>query len=1156
MVQFHTATNGSSVEIDAKAYDDYKKLRNDVFAALDITEDYYFKYGNSICQDLTSIQIATDVIQVLPIKHAQGPPTTPILGNIPDMLFGPGPEANLKRIFQEYGPVVKLFTFATEQRLVSDPTDAEVVARESEYFTKEIRFPFSVTKSLGGDGLFTSSTSDPHWELAHKLLMPTFSPKAIKNYTNEIFNITIALKKIFDTFAKDGTHVPLNHHMTNVTFESIGRVGFGYSFHVLDSPDAKSHPFLEAMGYCLGELINRMLTPDFVKAMPLPSNRKFNNSIALMRKTVDEVISARKSKPKSEKDNKDLLDFMLTAADEHGEKMPDGLIRDQVITFLIAGHDTTSNTLTWAIWLLHQNPNWLKKVQDEVDSLNWSLETPELMDISKLNVVERVLKETLRMHPPVQRITKVCKKDTVLPSGYFVPGNTNCAISANALHNNPDVYPEPQTFNPDRWLPEEESKRSPFSWLPFSIGARGCIGRQFAMLEAKIVLATIVRYYHFLIPGAENVKPLTTSAIRKATPFNIKFFHREVGTAPPKMEDLKETGSTPSLSPTKIGAVSKSVGKRVPVSVLFGSNTGTSMDYAEQVSNIYKDMGFTVLTKPLNDWAPVKQGAYEPLPGQDLIRELVVIVTATYNGNPPENAELFDKFMNKMTLAKSSLSGIGYSVFGCGNSEWRTYQAFPMKINNVFEELGAYKINPRGEANAKVGDMDTSFEYWVAALWTMTVTKFGLQVEQVPRTTEDVTYDDAKVECVETSEQAKNYLVKARNAKVLSTTEEQDPRATGRSTKNILLSLPEGQSYLPGDHLEVYPIQDPSIVRDFAAITGIDLDRAFEIKEFSNRVSSRSLLASVKGPFTFRALLSAAADLTSPPTRTILKVFGDALQKDPATEELGKKFVEMSAPDGKQAFSEFLKEHRTIFDFFKHYGQHAKKLELKDWLACIQIVQPRRYSISTSPKQGNVVGVLIAEHVDEINKKKYYGLASHYMCNLKVNDQVSIHVKSCKDTFRLPENSSIPVIMIGAGTGLAPFLGFLEDRKLNNLKSISMGGNATTHLIFGCRNEGDTLLQKQMNKYVNEGILDGYHLALSRPATGSKKYVQDIIWDQKDLFYDLVKNKSAKIYVCGSGTMSKGVKESFERTFEHFKDGKTYFENVVKESRFSEDTWG
>ncbi|KAJ3276411.1 hypothetical protein HDV01_005034 [Terramyces sp. JEL0728] len=1156
MVQFHTTNSGSSVEIDVKSYTDFQSLKKDVFKALDLSDGHYFKYGNSICQDLTAIQVAADVIQVLPVKHAQGPPTTPILGNIPDVIFGPGPEVNLKRIFQEYGPVIKLYTFSTEQRNVSDPADAEVVARESEYFTKEIRFPFNVAKSLGGDGLFTSSTSDPHWELAHKLLMPTFSPKAIKNYTAEIFNIAKALKKIFDTFAKDGTQVSLNHHMTNVTFESIGRVGFGYSFHVLDSPDAKSHPFLDAMGYCLGELINRMLTPDFVKAMPLPSNRKFENCIALMRKTVEDVIAARKSNPKGEKDTKDLLDFMLTAADEHGTKMPDGLIRDQVITFLIAGHDTTSNTLTWALLLLHENPTWLKKVQDEVDALNWSLDSVESMDISKLNLIERVIKETLRIHPPVQRLTRVCKKDTVLPSGYFVPADTNCTISVCALHNNATLYPEPQTFNPDRWLPEEESKRSPFSWLPFSIGSRGCIGRQFAMLEAKIVLATIVRHYFFLIPGAENVKPISSSAIRKPTPFNIKLFPREVGIAPPKPEELKEAISTPALSPTKIGAVSRSIGKRVPVTVLFGSNTGTAMDYADQVANIYKDMGFTVLTKSLNDWAPVKAGAYEPLPGNDLIRELVIIVSATYNGNPPENAEIFDKFLNKMVLAKSSLAGIGYSVFGCGNSEWRTYQVFPVKLNNVFEELGAYKFNPRGEANAKNGDMDTSFEYWSAALWTMTVTKFGLQVEQVPRTTEDVTYDDAKVECVDVSDVARNYLIKPNNAKIISTAEEQDCKTTGRSTKNILLTLPEGQSYLPGDHLEVYPQQDEKMVKEFAAIAGVDLDKAFEIKEIPNRVSARSLLASVKGPFTFRALLSAAADLTSPPTRTILKVFGDALQKDSSTLELGKKFVEMSSPDGKQLLNEFLKEHRTIFDFFKHYGEYTKKLKLRDWLACIQIVQPRRYSISTSPKQGSVVGVLIAEHVDEISNKKYFGLASHYMCQLKAGDQVSVHVKSCKDTFRLPENDSIPVIMIGAGTGLAPFLGFMEDRKLNNLKSISKGGKSTTHLIFGCRNEGDTLLRQQMEKYVSDGTLDGFHVALSRSASGGKKYVQDIIWDKKDLFFDLVKNKNAKIYVCGAGTMSKGVKESFENVFEHFKIGKAYFETVAKESRFSEDTWG
>lgn len=285
---------------------------------------------------------------------------------------------------------------------------------------------------------------------------------------------------------------------TNLTFETIGRIGFGYSFDLMHR-NKEPHPFIEAMAYALSNGTKRFSQPVFMKKLPLQSNKKWEQGNHLMHSTVEKVIQERKSGADAKDMHKDLLGYMLNARDEHNLGLSDENIRDQVVTFLIAGHDTTANTLAWFFYEMTRNPEVETRVLQELANAGITSDKyPTAEQISSLKYLNRVLKEVLRLHSPLRNISKYCKKDCVVPGGYLVKEGTICTVSILNMHTNPKVYPNPEKFDPDRFTPEEEQKRSRYSWLPFSTGPRSCIGMAFALQEAKTVIGMWLHRYKFL----------------------------------------------------------------------------------------------------------------------------------------------------------------------------------------------------------------------------------------------------------------------------------------------------------------------------------------------------------------------------------------------------------------------------------------------------------------------------------------------------------------------------------------------------------------------------------------------------------------------------------------------------------------------------------
>jgi cytochrome P450 len=223
--------------------------------------------------------------------------------------------------------------------------------------------------------------------------------------------------------------------------------------------------------------------------------------VAVLDGVVDQIITHRRHTPD---EHEDLLAMLMEARDEQsGEAMDDQQLRDEVMTLMLAGHETTSTALAWTLYLLSQHPGVREELEAEIDRV-LNGRTPELEDLPKLPYAAMVLQETLRLYPPAWGLARWCHEADEV-GGYYVAPDSSVTLSPFLTHRHPDFWPDPERFDPQRFTPEQERERPRFAYLPFGGGPRQCIGNQFAMTEALLILATIIQRYRLALPPGYTV---------------------------------------------------------------------------------------------------------------------------------------------------------------------------------------------------------------------------------------------------------------------------------------------------------------------------------------------------------------------------------------------------------------------------------------------------------------------------------------------------------------------------------------------------------------------------------------------------------------------------------------------------------------------------
>ncbi|MFF8351914.1 cytochrome P450 [Streptomyces chartreusis] len=395
------------------------------------------------------------------------------------------------RFARELGPIFRRRAFDREFVFVWGSELAADMADEAR-FAKHVGLGVANLRPVAGDGLFTAYNHEPNWQLAHDVLAPGFSREAMAGYHPMMLAVADRLMDHWDRALTAGRSVDVPGDMTKLTLETIARTGFGHDFGSFER--SRPHPFVSAMVGTLSyaQRLNTVPWPFLLRR----AARRNDADIAHLNDTVDDLVRARIADGPGDGD---LLDRMLgTSHPETGERLSAENVRRQVITFLVAGHETTSGALSFALHYLSRHPDVAARARAEVDRVWGPTATPGYDQVARLRYVRRVLDEALRLWPTAPAFAREAREDTVLGGVHPMRRGAWALVLTAMLHRDPEVWgADAERFDPDRFDPKAVRTRAPHTFKPFGTGARACIGRQFALHEATLVLGLLLRRYEF-----------------------------------------------------------------------------------------------------------------------------------------------------------------------------------------------------------------------------------------------------------------------------------------------------------------------------------------------------------------------------------------------------------------------------------------------------------------------------------------------------------------------------------------------------------------------------------------------------------------------------------------------------------------------------------
>ncbi|WP_018568502.1 cytochrome P450 [Streptomyces sp. PsTaAH-124] len=404
------------------------------------------------------------------------------------------------------GPIFRRKVFGKEFVFVWGARLAADLADESR-FAKHVGLGVANLRPVAGDGLFTAYNHEPNWQLAHDVLAPGFSREAMAGYHRMMLDVAARLTGHWDRAEAAGSAVDVPGDMTKLTLETIARTGFGHDFGSFER--ARPHPFVTAMVGTLSyaQRLNSVPAP-LAPLLLRGATRRNADDIAYLNRTVDDLVRARRTDSGSGSDSGDLLDRMLeTAHPETGERLSDENVRRQVITFLVAGHETTSGALSFALYYLSRHPEIAARARAEVDRIWGDTAAPGYEQVAKLRYLRRVLDESLRLWPTAPAFAREARQDTVLADEHPMRRGAWTLVLTPMLHRDPDAWgADAERFDPDRFDAAAVRARPPHVFKPFGTGARACIGRQFALHEATLVLGLLLRRYELRADPAYRLK--------------------------------------------------------------------------------------------------------------------------------------------------------------------------------------------------------------------------------------------------------------------------------------------------------------------------------------------------------------------------------------------------------------------------------------------------------------------------------------------------------------------------------------------------------------------------------------------------------------------------------------------------------------------------
>uniref|UniRef100_A0A9J8BEK4 NADPH--cytochrome P450 reductase n=1 Tax=Cyprinus carpio carpio TaxID=630221 RepID=A0A9J8BEK4_CYPCA len=603
----------------------------------------------------------------------------------------------------------------------------------------------------------------------------------------------------------------------------------------------------------------------------------------------------------------------------------------------------------------------------------------------------------------------------------------------------------------------------------------------------------------------------------------------------------------------------KKTGKNIVV--FYGSQTGTAEEFSNRLAKDAHRYGMKGMSADPEEY---DMSELSRLP--EIENSLAIFCMATYGeGDPTDNSQDFYDWLQE---GDADFTGVKYTVFALGNKTYEHYNAMGKYVDQRLAELGAQRIFDLGMGDDD-GNLEEDFVSWREQFWPAVCEHFGVEAtgeESSIRQYELKVHSDLNMNKIYTGELGR--LKSFENQKppfdsknpflAPVTVNRKLNKAGDRHLMHLELDITGSKiRYESGDHVAVYPINDSVIVNRIGEVLGVDLDTVISLNNLDEESNKKHPFPC---PTTYRTALTHYLDITNPPRTNVLYELAQ-YATDPTEQENMRKMAS-SSPEGKALYQSWVLDScRNILAILEDFPSLRPPID--HLCELLPRLQARYYSIASSskvhPDSIHICAVVVEYETKtgRVNK----GVATNWLKSKMPTDnghKATVPMYIRKSQFRLPFKSSNPVIMVGPGTGIAPFMGFVQERGWLKEQGKEVG---ETVLYYGCRHKNeDFLYQEELDEFEKTGVLTALNVAFSRDQA-DKVYVQHLLKKNKEAVWRLVHTDNAHIYICGDArNMARDVQNAFYEIAEELgglsrAQAVDYIKKLMTKGRYSQDVW-
>jgi cytochrome P450/NADPH-cytochrome P450 reductase len=1095
--------------------------------------------------------------------------------------------------YRRFGHIYAVGVPSKKWRLVvvSDPELLDEVATDEEQFGKraeEVNFFAQLSNSRGG-GISVIGDGE-HTEQIRRVMLPWYSPL---NQRTQLGQMKDQARKLVASWSAISDDEPIDARawMERYTLEVSGRGACNYDFGLLDGSGGP-HPFAVAVPESTKESIRRVADPHpdftlFAGRAERARRKRYRRHNKELFRTADALVRARMHTCPLGQPT-DLLTRLVTTPDpETGEFLDHETMRDQILMHLSNGFNGPSITGGWLAYVLGTHPDVEEKLIAEIDGITGGDPDYDLQydDLMALTYTTQVIKETMRIYPPMPVTIRRSLKDGML-GRYRIRKDDMILVGTLAAQRDPRYWgPDADRFDPDQFAMEKVVDRPRHAYIPFSIGRRQCMAQEVTFMMLRVVLFEIYRNYRLrLAPGATVAKNTIVTTKPAAVPI-IRLPREQEGRpragaavrdrpAAPAPAAATSSAATPSAAapPVAVPGAAPEWGQPTEIPetsayrdlvIAYGSNFGANKELAERFAERSHFHGYASDAITLNELAESPARAHP---------WLLVVMSSTYTSNPPTNAAAFQAWLERTKPGGETWRNCRYLVWGLGNTQWNAFMAFPRYLHRKLSELGATPVAELAYGDVGSPVWERLHADWNARVWPMLLELSGA------RPTEAAAARDAAEKAAAGALTGADSST-AMHRSLLADDAAPEPAAPDRSASSIMRRMSSGSR------------------RWATSLRGGSPGPADRGRGQSRVLLAPAILSNAAGMDTVEARVLVGRELLpadSPKRTRHLEVslppgvayrVGDHLGVCPRNDEeqverlarhlgaaLDGLFMVPKTMNARAAPKGVVLQTRNVLTnlvditgrptgplldlLLEKVADPAERSRLAEIADVLQAPDgpdtPLRAAIDTG---GYDVLRLLDEfpscslnifeflQVAQPLRPRYYSTSSsprihgdgvaHVTVGLEARGMSSHYLHALRegdrlnvfhdsaDGFHLQEDVTKPMIFVSVGTGFAPMRAFLWERVALKHAGVSL---AEAALFNGIRSTSlDYIYRDEIGQFAAEGVLNHVHIATSREPPGSREYVQDRMRAQGALVWRLL-DAGGYVYVCGSQPMRDAVR--------------------------------